>query len=135
PRMQRTAVIYGLAPSTLAGAFSLAPRLKPTPKPDPVPVPTTPAAAEPVTDLVYSDGVLEAHARLDRGYLLMHQNEPVWIDLAVKANGVATRAPLTSVIVLDRSGSMAGDKIDAARMAAERFVRGLKDGDAVGIIT
>src|SRR4051812_20542030 len=133
--MQRTAVVYGLALSTLVGAFFLAPRLR-APDPVPVPVPTpTPASAEPVTDLVYNDGVIEAHARLDRGYLLTHGTEPVWMDVAVKANGVQTRAPLTTVLVIDRSGSMAGDKIDAARMAAERFVNGLKDGDAVGIIT
>ena len=132
--MQRTAVIYGLAVSTLAGAFFLAPRLKPQQPPDPIPVPT-PSAAEPVTDLVYSDGVIEAHARLDRGYLLAQGNEPVWIDVSVKANGVQTRGMLTSVLVIDRSGSMAGDKIDAARQAAERFVRGLHDGDAVAIVT
>ncbi len=66
---------------------------------------------------------------------MAHGSEPVWVDLAIKASGVQTRAPLTSVLVIDRSGSMAGDKIDAARMAAERFVREVKDGDAVGIIT
>jgi Ca-activated chloride channel family protein len=133
--MQRTAVIYGLAVSTLAGAFLLVPRIKPTepvPTPDPIPAP---AKAAPLTELVYGDGTVEVRARLERGYVQRNSGEPVWMDVAVKANGVATRAPLTSILVVDRSGSMAGDKIDAARMAAERFVNGLKDGDALGIIT
>src|SRR5689334_14113666 len=127
--MQRTAVIYGLAISTLVGAFFLVPRLKPAPTPDPIPVPVPKpdASLAPVTDLVYSDGVLEAHARLDRGYLMANGNEPVWMDVSVKANGVQTRAPLTSILVIDRSGSMAGDKIDAARLAGERFVNGMRD--------
>jgi Ca-activated chloride channel family protein len=130
--MQRTAVIYGLALSTLVGAFLLAPRLTPEPVPDPVP---TPSALAPVTQLVYSDGVLEVTARLDRGYLARGIDEPVWMDVAVKASGIQQRAPLTAILVVDRSGSMAGDKIDAARLAAERLEHGLRDGDALGVIT
>lgn len=133
--MQRTAVIYGLALSTLTGAFLLAPRMKPAPEPEPIDVPVPTATVSPVTELVYSDGTLEVTARLDRGYLAENGGEDVWMDVAVKANGIQTRAPLTSILVVDRSGSMAGDKIDAARMAAERFVNGLKDGDALGVIT
>lgn len=132
--MQRTAVVYGLALSTLTGAFLLAPRMKPEPTPAPIPVTPAPAAS-PVTQLVYSDGTLEVTARLDRGYLVANDAEPVWMDVAVKASGIQTRAPLTAILVVDRSGSMAGDKIDAARMAAERFVNGLRDGDALGVIT
>lgn len=134
--MQRTALIYGLAVSTLAGAFLLAPRLKPEPLPDPRPIPTpTPSTVGPVTELVYSDGVVEVTARLDRGHLSVGSNEAVWMDVALKASGIQQRAPLTAILVVDRSGSMAGDKIDAARMAAERFVNGLRDGDALGVIT
>lgn len=131
--MQRTALIYGLAVSTLAGAFFLAPRLTPGPVEEkPLPIP---AAVGPVTELVYSDGVLEVTARLDRGHFAPGSNEAVWMDVALKASGIQQRAPLTAVLVVDRSGSMAGDKIDAARMAAERFVNGLRDGDALGVIT
>jgi Ca-activated chloride channel family protein len=134
--MQKTAVIFGLALSTLVGAFLLAPRLKaPTPEPTPVPIPVNNPAAGPITELIYSDGTVEVTARLDRGHLLRGGGEPVWMDVAIKASGVQSRAPLTTVLVVDRSGSMAGDKIDAARMAAERFVNGLRDGDALGIIT
>ncbi len=134
--MQKTAVIFGLALSTLVGAFLLAPRLNaPPPEPTPEPTPIANPAVGPLTELIYSDGTVEVTARLDRGHLLRGGGEPVWMDVAIKASGVQSRAPLTTVLVVDRSGSMAGDKIDAARMAAERFVNGLRDGDALGIIT
>src|SRR5688572_22659269 len=131
--MQRTAVVYGLAASTLIGALLLAPRIKAPEPPPPEPKPTTTAQA-PITHLLYGDGTLEVTARLDRGYLNAVSGEPVWMDVAVKATGVQTHAPLTAVLVIDRSGSMAGDKIEAARMAAERFVNGFRDGDQLGII-
>lgn len=131
--MQRTAVIYGLALSTLVGAFLLAPRLMAPPKqPDPVPAPKS---AAPLTQLVYGDGTLEVTATLDRGYLAGGSLENVWMDVAVRAAGVQTRAPLAAVLVIDRSGSMAGDKIDDARQAAERFVQGMVDGDMLAIVT
>ncbi len=133
--MQRTAVVFGLALATLAGAFLLVPRLNhpaPTPpRPDPVPTPVS--AATPITELLYSDGTVEVRARLDRGQV--SGGEPLFMDLAITANGTQTKAPLTAVLVIDRSGSMAGDKIEAARNAAERFVRGMNDGDQLGIIT
>ncbi len=136
--MQRTAVIYGLALSTLVGAFLLAPRLMAPPTP-PTPV-AAPKSAAPITKLVYGDGTLEVTASLDRGYLAANAAaggslEPVWMDVAIKAAGVQTRAPLAAVLVIDRSGSMAGDKIDDARQAAERFVQGMVDGDMLAIVT
>lgn len=131
--MQRPVVVYGLAVSTLAGAFLLAPRLS-SPPPPPVQHPA-PKSDAPVTHLVYGDGTLQVTANLDRAWLQAGSTEPVWIDVAVKAAGVQTRAPLAAVLVIDRSGSMAGDKIDAARAAAERFVQGMSDGDMLGIVT
>lgn len=131
--MQRTAVVYGLALSTLIGAFLLVPRLVEAPKPPVAPPP--PKSNAPITQLVYGDGVLEVTATLDRGYLLASTPEDLWMDVAVKANGIQTRAPLAAVLVIDRSGSMAGDKIDDARQAAERFVSGMVDGDMLAIVT
>jgi Ca-activated chloride channel family protein len=131
--MQRHVVVYGLALSTLAGAFLLVPRLA-TPPPPPVEHPAPPSDA-PLAKLQYGDGVLEVTASLERAWLQQGSPEPLWIDVAVKASGVQTRAPLAAVLVIDRSGSMAGDKIDAARAAAERFVRGLADGDLLSIVT
>lgn len=131
--MQRTAVIFGLAASTLIGALLLVPRIAEAPKP-PVPVPA-PSASAPITQLIYGDGTLEVHATVDRGLLQPGSTEPVWMDVAIKASGVQQRAPLAAVLVIDRSGSMAGDKIDAARMAAERFVNGMSSGDMLSVVT
>ena len=130
--MQRTAVVFGLAASTLIGALLLVPRSVEAPRP-PVPMPA-PRSEASITQLVYGDGTLEVQATLDRG-LLMPGGEPVWMDVAIKASGVQTRAPLAAVLVIDRSGSMAGDKIDAARQAAERFVNGMADGDMLAVVT
>jgi Mg-chelatase subunit ChlD len=131
--MQRHVVVYGLAMASLAGALLLVPRLA---APSPVvSAPPPPRSDAPVTHLVYGDGVLEVTVRLDRAHLLAGSAEPVWLDVAVKAAGIQTRAPLAAVLVIDRSGSMAGDKIDAARAAAERFVQGLVDGDQLAVVT
>ena len=131
--MQRTAVIYGLAVSTLVGAFFLVPRMA-NDATTSIPVPT-PIGRSPITQLSYGDGTLEVRATLDRGYLAASSIEPIWMDLSIKASGVKSRVPLAAVLVIDRSGSMAGDKINAARMAAERFVQRLGDGDALAIIS
>ena len=133
--MQRTAVIYGLALSTLVAAFLLVPREKKTTTPDPVvPVPATDSA---VTELFTSDGTISVTARLDRGAVLTTglQHEPLWIDIGIKSTAREARAPLTTLLVIDRSGSMAGDKIEAARTAAERYITALRDGDQLGVIT
>ena len=119
--MQKTAVIFGLALSTLVGALLLAPRMKAPDPPKPTPPRPTPTATSPVTELVYADDTLAVTARLDRGYVQAGSDEPLWMDVAIKATGVQTHAPLTAILVVDRSGSMAGDKIDGARMAAERI--------------
>lgn len=131
--MQRTAVIFGLAASTLIGALLLVPRTVEPPKP-PQPVPV-PQAKAPITQLIYGDGTLEVHATVDRGLLSPGSVEPVWMDVAIKASGVQHRAPLAAVLVIDRSGSMAGDKIDAARLAAERFVNGMAQGDMLSVVS
>ena len=131
--MQRTAVIFGLAASTLVGALLLMPRTTEEPaRPTRADVPRS---AAPITQLVYGDGTLEVRATLDRGHLATSSTEPVWIDVAVRASGVQTRAPLAAALVIDRSGSMAGDKIDAARLAAERFINGLNDGDMLALVS
>lgn len=43
--------------------------------------------------------------------------------------------PNTAMLVLDTSGSMQGDRIDAARKAATSFVDALPEGVAVGLVT
>lgn len=55
----------------------------------------------------------------------------VWVD--APAQGRTVRAPMDVALVVDTSGSMAGDKIRNARMAASSLVETLADGDIVSL--
>jgi Ca-activated chloride channel homolog len=55
----------------------------------------------------------------------------VWVD--APAATVNARAPMAVSLVLDTSGSMAGAKIDNARMAASSLLETLHDGDIVSL--
>jgi Ca-activated chloride channel family protein len=137
--MQRTVVLYAAAIVTLIGAFFLVPRLDEPPAPEPPPPPPAPVADNAITRLSYADAAVQVDARLDRGHILvqngMSDGEQLYMDVGVKAVAAGNRAPLAAVLVIDRSGSMAGDKIDQARMAAERFVGRLQAGDQLAIIS
>lgn len=55
----------------------------------------------------------------------------VWVD--VPDTRPETRPPMEVVLVIDTSGSMAGQKISNARSAATTLVKNLRDGDIVGL--
>ncbi len=55
----------------------------------------------------------------------------VWVD--APAAQVRARAPMAVSLVIDTSGSMAGEKIQNARMAAGSLLETLADGDIVSI--
>jgi Ca-activated chloride channel family protein len=134
--MRRTGLIYGVAASTLIGAFLLKPEDKPEPPPPPPkPVPAPVAQVGPITQLTFADNNLDVTASLDRGYVLTNGIEPLFMDLKVHAADRGQRSALAAVLVIDRSGSMAGDKIDSARMAAERFISRLQDGDQLAVVS
>jgi len=57
----------------------------------------------------------------------------VWVDAPQIAVAPAARAPMAVSLVIDTSGSMAGDKITNARMAASSLIESLADGDIVSI--
>jgi Ca-activated chloride channel family protein len=88
----------------------------------------------------------QAHAREtlrlklepDRDYLLKHspQELVVKIDLsAIAERPHFKRAPLNLAVVLDRSGSMTGAKIEKARQAAMGLVDQLAPGDVFSLVT
>jgi Ca-activated chloride channel family protein len=56
----------------------------------------------------------------------------VWVDVPSRAVG---HAPLATSVVVDTSGSMAGEKIVHARASAKRFIDGLKDGDIASLVS
>lgn len=57
----------------------------------------------------------------------------VWVDVPTTA--VASRASAAVGLVIDTSGSMEGDKIQDARLAAKKLVESLADGDIVSLHT
>ncbi len=56
----------------------------------------------------------------------------VWVDAPVVAT-IRTRSPMAVSFVVDTSGSMAGPKMDNARLAAAAMIESLSDGDIVSI--
>lgn len=57
----------------------------------------------------------------------------VWVDAPVTTATVRVRVPMAVSLVVDTSGSMAGPKIEHARMAAAALIESLSDGDIVSI--
>ena len=56
----------------------------------------------------------------------------VWVD-APTVQGQSVRPPMDVALVIDTSGSMAGDKMRNARMAASSLVETLQNGDIVSL--
>src|SRR5205085_11956596 len=54
---------------------------------------------------------------------------------APKGESVRRRLPLNLALVLDRSGSMAGSKLDRAKEAADAVVRQLSEDDRIALVT
>lgn len=66
----------------------------------------------------------------------VRQKIPIKISLTgVRAERAGARAPVNVAIVLDRSGSMSGDKLEHAKEAAIEAVRLLSANDIVSVVT
>ena len=61
--------------------------------------------------------------------------EGVPLDVRVESISETSDLKQTAMLVMDTSDSMAGDKLDAAKVAASDFVAGVPDDVAVGLIT
>ncbi|MFO0761312.1 MAG: VWA domain-containing protein [Byssovorax sp.] len=73
-----------------------------------------------------------------RTLIVPGDGQPVWIGVWIDAPNVtrkAARPPLSLALVVDTSGSMAGPKIENARLAAQSLLEGLSAGDLVSIDT
>lgn len=80
------------------------------------------------TQLPGLTATLTTHAEGSGGLLLARLTAD---DLRTEA----PRAPLQVALVLDRSGSMSGKKLEITKMAVARFVRSLSPDDRVAIVT
>jgi Ca-activated chloride channel family protein len=84
-------------------------------------------------------GPVQLSARLDRTAVLAGGDGLVRVELVVRADGTQSgspvRVPTDLVVVLDRSGSMAGEKIEHARAAIRAIVQELAPEDGFALVT
>lgn len=122
--MRRTLALAAVALASLVAA-AVAALLRPVLPPEP-PEPQGVRA-----------GGLRMTTQLDRRYLPERGGGEaiLQIDLAADADPSARRrVPVNAVLVLDRSGSMSGPKLDRARDAARALVQALSDDDRLAIV-
>jgi Ca-activated chloride channel homolog len=73
-----------------------------------------------------------------RSTLKAGEKQTTWLRVGMEGFNIATekkRAPVNLAIVLDKSGSMSGQKIDQARRAAIDALRMLQSNDIVSVVT
>ncbi|ABA89869.1 VWFA superfamily protein [Syntrophotalea carbinolica DSM 2380] len=90
-----------------------------------------------VSGLVQAAPLVNCQVELDRGVLLAGPAQKTVIKIALdapRAPRTAQRPPVNLALVLDRSGSMSGNKIAKAREAAIEAVRRLSDGDLFSLV-
>jgi len=80
---------------------------------------------------------MNATVRMEHSLLAVEMEQTVhaMLDLVAPAAPPTERAPLDIALVLDRSGSMAGPKLDAVRESAAYLIRRLNRTDRVAVIT
>ncbi|MEQ9503399.1 MAG: VWA domain-containing protein [Deltaproteobacteria bacterium] len=81
--------------------------------------------------------IVTLDAALHGDYLFAQQRERVSLLMDLNAIPVERggRAPISVAVVIDRSGSMAGDKIRQVRRAAKTLVERLADSDQIALVT
>lgn len=105
------------------------------------PIPSGPTTEPSGTNgewLTFSGPGLSGRASFDRSTVLSNGLRSVSAELRLSADpGTADveRRPLAIAIVLDTSGSMAGEKIQQARLAVQQMVARMHDQDFVSIVT
>lgn len=125
--MRRTTTLIVLALVTLAAAAWAALRAPRTASPTPAPL-STPAPS--------SAGPLTLTAQLERRWLSAGGAAPyLEVDVVAAGNPAGQpKAAVNAVLVVDRSGSMAGEKIARARDAARALIAALDGEDRLAIV-
>ncbi|TMA25782.1 MAG: VWA domain-containing protein [Deltaproteobacteria bacterium] len=121
--MRRTLLLVVLAAATLAAA-AVAALLRPPAVTRP---PSRPVAA----------GALRLSTQLDRRFLPEQGGGEAYLQIDLVAGGERgdeRRVPVNAVIIIDRSGSMSGAKIERARDAARALVDALGEQDRLAIV-
>ncbi|MBI5549805.1 MAG: VWA domain-containing protein [Deltaproteobacteria bacterium] len=141
--MKKTALVFGLAGvlglvALLLTLVPLIPRPGTSPLATPTPTPTpTPIQVSPPPGPQTGGDILKLTASLSDPYVLAGSTREVFLRADVEAARVASgeRAPINLALVLDRSGSMAGEKISQARRAARQLVQQLDERDRFSLVT
>lgn len=114
----------------------------PTPTPDEPVVDTTNPKTPPKTGdapktTAVSQGTLTLKSAVSHGYLSKGNANDVYatVDITAMKHKGQNRPPLNISLVIDRSGSMAGAKIEHAKTAARRLVNILNSTDRLSIIS
>jgi Ca-activated chloride channel family protein len=95
-------------------------------------------SALPLTFTAPGAGPVHFAGNLDRGAVLANGDGIVRMELSLRADptrGAALRLPTDLVVVLDRSGSMSGEKITQARAAIRALVDRLGPQDRFALVT
>jgi len=123
--MNKTTLSFAIAGSL--AVLALAVGLPNVPRPvDPPPRPPPPSR---------TDGSLTLESRLSHPFVETGVSD-VFLTLDLKGAEVpgATRAPVNLAVVIDRSGSMYGQKLEQAKQAAKHLVRQLRESDRLTLI-
>ena len=80
---------------------------------------------------------LHTSLSFDRDIVAIHEDDVVHllVDLTASDGSALERPAVDAVFVLDRSGSMAGDPLDAVKAACDRVVGMTGANDRIGIVT
>lgn len=130
--MNKTVAFLALAGGLALAALVLGlPRGATLPPPTPVTQPTTPPP-QPATT---SQGSLSMTSRLSHPYIVPGTSDVfVTVDVTGAEIPGAQRSPVNLAVVIDRSGSMSGYKLQQAKQAARHLVQQLRDEDRLAIV-
>src|SRR5688572_14830942 len=129
-----------VATAAIVGASQSPPAEKPVPVPPPHVLVQPPPADVCTSDLparaetVFSAGTMSA--ALSSSRVLQGGNGEMFlaVDLEARDTALAVRPPLNLAIVIDRSGSMRGEKLARARDAARQLVERLEERDRAALV-
>ncbi|GHG89610.1 VWA domain-containing protein [Comamonas sp. JC664] len=143
--MNRSLLLVAATGALAVGALLLG-------KPPPPPTPPAPAVTDtshtvrrpedppavytlPLVSSEPSGGAVSMYGKLSGGYVQTGPSEAfAWLELKSRPPDAQQRVPVSLALVLDRSGSMAGRKLEDARQAARELVMRLTPEDRLAFI-